>query len=188
MRQRLNRIVRECASERGWSVLDLSSVGLASNPAGSQAEYASALASAKVHPTGTNRGGSAGATLVTQYVDHSAARAQLDHPVYGLGRPDMAFRTYDTAGVTPRYLESLASKTLLLGDLPEGDSEGWYRDKMSVVSMEMSDDEIADEIDGWVHDDRAREALVTHAHAETLRTETSEAKARDIVEAIRAHL
>ena len=89
VRQRLNRVVREQAAERGWSVLDLTGVGLMSGPPGSQAEYAPALAAARVSPTGTNRGGSAGASLVVQYLDHSAARADVDHPFYGLGTPDV---------------------------------------------------------------------------------------------------
>jgi hypothetical protein len=125
VRQRLNRIVREQAPERGWSVLDLTGAGLMSGPPGSQAEYAPSLAAARISPTGTNRGGSAGASLVLQYLDHSAARAGVDHPFYGLGTPDVGVVDFDTAGVTPRYLESLASKTLLVGDLPPRESESW---------------------------------------------------------------
>ena len=92
-----------------------------------------------------------------QYLDHSAARAGVDHPFYGLGTPDVAVVDFDTAGVTPRYLESLASKTLLVGDLPPGESESWYADKMAVVSLEASDDELADELDRWIRDDAARD-------------------------------
>jgi hypothetical protein len=188
VRQRLNRVVRSRAAERGWSVLDLTGVGLMSGPPGSQAEYAPALAAARVSPTGTNRGGSAGASLVMQYLDHSAARAGVDHPFYGLGTPDVTVVDLDTAGVTPRYLESLASKTLLVGDLPPGESESWYADKMAVVSMEASDDELADELDRWIRDDAAREAVVERAYVETLRTETSERAAEQLVAAIAAHL
>jgi hypothetical protein len=188
VRQRLNRVVRECAAERGWSVLDLTGVGLMSGPPGSQAEYAPSLASAKVSPTGTNRGGSAGASLVMQYLDHSAARAGVDHPFYGLERPDVAVVDLDTAGVTPRYLESLASKTLLVGDLPPGESESWYADKMAVVSLEASDDELADELDRWIRDDAARAEVVERAYAETLRTERSERSAEQLAGAIAAHL
>ena len=188
VRQRLNRVVRERAAERGWSVLDLTGVGLMSGPPGSQAEYAPALASARISPTGTNRGGSPGASLVFQYLDHSAARAGVDHPFYGLGTPDVSVLDFDTAGVTPRYLESLASKTLLVGDLPPGESESWYADKMAVVSMEATDDELADELDRWIRDDTARETIVERAYAETLRTETSERTAGQLAEAIAAHL
>lgn len=188
VRARLNRLVRDHACDRGWKVLDLTGHGLGSCAPGTQAEYAPALAAAKVSPTGTNRGGTGGATLVTQYFDLSAARAQMTHPVYGLGSPDLAIRRYDTAGVTPRYLESLASKTLLLGDLPAGESEDWYRDKMVTVSMEQSDGELLDEIDRWVADDDGRTELVEHAYRETLRTETSEGTARGLLEAIHAHL
>jgi hypothetical protein len=188
VRQRLNRVVREHAQAYGWSILDLTGVGLMSGPPGSQAEYAPSLAAAKVSPTGTNRGGGSGATLVSQYFDHSVARAGVDHPVYGLGTPDLVVRRYDTAGITPRYLESLASKTLLVGDLPDGETEAWYRDKMVVVEPEMSDRELAETIDRWVRDDAAREELVEHAFRETLRTETPSEKAAALVEAIHAHL
>jgi hypothetical protein len=188
VRQRLNRIVRERAAERGWSVLDLTGVGLMSGAPGSQAEYAPALASARVSPTGTNRGGSAGASLVLQYLDHSAARAGVDDSFYGLGVPDVGIVALDTAGVTPRYLESLASKTLLVGDLPPGESESWYADKMAVVSMDASDAELADELDRWIRDDARREAVVERAYAETLRTETSERTAEQLAAVIAAHL
>jgi hypothetical protein len=188
VRQRLNRVVRAQAAERGWSVLDLTGVGLMSGPPGSQAEYAPALASARVSPTGTNRGGSAGASLVMQYLDHSAARAGVDHPFYGLETPDVAVVDFDTAGVTPRYLESLASKTLLVGDLPPGESESWYADKMAVVSLEASDEELADELDRWIRDEAARAEVVERAYAETIRTETSERTAAALAETIAAHL
>jgi hypothetical protein len=169
-------------------VLDLTGVGLMSGPPGSQAEYAPSLAAARVSPTGTNRGGSAGASLVFQYLDHSVARAGVDHPFYGLGTPDVGVVDLDTAGVTPRYLESLASKTLLVGDLPPGESESWYADKMAVVSMEASDEDLADELDRWIRDEAAREAVVERAYSETLRTETSERKAEELVAAIAGHL
>src|SRR4051794_23306498 len=188
VRQRLNRLVRARAAERGWSVLDLTGVGLLSGPPGTQAEYAPSLASARISPTGTNRGGSRGASLVFQYLDHSAARAGVDHPFYGLATPDVDIVGLDTAGVTPRYLESLASKTLLVGDLPTGESEAWYADKMAVVSTDASDDELADELDRWIRDDRARGEIVEHAYAETIRTETSERTAGQLTEAIAARL
>ena len=79
VRQRLNRVVRERAAERGWSVLDLTGVGLMSGPPGSQAEYAPSLASARVSPTGTNRGGSAGASLVLP-VPRPQRRARRGRP------------------------------------------------------------------------------------------------------------
>jgi hypothetical protein len=123
-----------------------------------------------------------------QYLDHSEARAGVDHPFYGLEQPDVAVVDLDTAGVTPRYLESLASKTLLVGDLPPGESESWYADKMAVVSIKASDDELADELDRWIRDDAARDEVVERAYAETLRTETSERKAEELVAAIAAHL
>jgi hypothetical protein len=188
VRQRLNRLVRERAPERGWSVLDLTGVGLMSGPPGSQAEYAPSLAAARISPTGTNRGGSAGASRVFQYLDHSAARAGVDHPFYGLGTPDVDVVDFDTAGVTPRYLESLASKTLLVGDLPPGESESWYADKMAVVSMEASDDDLADELDRWIRDDAARDDVVERAYTETLRTETASRTAEQLAGVIAAHL
>ena len=188
LRRRLNALVRAHARRRGWSVLDLTGPGLLSGPPGTQREYAPALASAKLSPTGANRGGSAGASLVLQYLDHSPARAALDDGFYGLARPDVAVLDLDTAGVTPRYLESLASRTLLLADLPSGESEAWYADKMAAVSAELSDAELLDEIDRRLGDDAAREALVEHAYAETLRTETAERKAEELVEVIDARL
>ena len=51
-----------------------------------------------------------------------------------------------------------------------------------------SDDELADELDRWIRDDAAREAVVERAYAETLRTETSERTAEQLVAAIAAHL
>jgi hypothetical protein len=187
VRQRLNRIVRERAADYGWNVLDLTGVGLMSDAPGVQWEYAPALAAAKVSPTGTNRGGLSG-SLTMQYFDHSPARAQFDHPFYGLGTPEVATMDFETAGITPRYLESLASKTLLVGDLPAGESEDWYRDKMVPVDMEASDDEIAELLDHWVRSDADREALCQHAYDELVRTDSSERSAERLAATIRERL
>lgn len=188
VRQRLNRIVRERAGDYGWKVLDLTGVGLMSNAPGSQLEYAPALAATKVSPTGTNRGGGRGGALVMQYLDFSPARAQFDDPFFGLGKPEVVVRNYDTAGITPRYLESLATKTLLMGDLPAADAQEWYRDKMVVVEPELSDQEIAELIDRWVRDDEAREEVCERAYAAVVETETSERRAEELVAIVADHL
>jgi Glycosyl transferases group 1 len=188
VRRRVNAIVREQAPQRGWSLLDLTGVGLMSNPPGEQWEYAPALAAAKVSPTGTNRGGGRGGALLTQYLDLSPARAQVDDPFYGLATPEVAVLELDTAGITPRYLESLAAGTLLIGDLPPGESARWYADKMVALDPEAGDAEIADLIDRWVRDDAAREALCARAREAVLATETSQRTAHALAETIRAHL
>src|SRR5919201_3512069 len=184
----LNRVVREHAGRYGWRVLDMTGRGLMSNPPGTQLEYAPALASAKVAPTGTNRGGAEPARLVTQYFDPSPARAAFDHPFYGLSTPELDVEAFETAGITPRYLETLASETLLVADLPACDDQEWYRDKMVVIDPSASDGELAALIDRWVRDDDARERLCREARRAVLETETSELRARELVEMIGAHL
>ena len=184
----LNRVVREHAGRYGWRVLDMTGRGLMSNPPGTQLEYAPALASAKVAPTGTNRGGAEPARLVTQYFDPSPARAAFDHPFYGLSTPELDVEAFETGGITPRYLETLASETLLVADLPACDDQEWYRDKMVVVDPSASDGELAALIDRWVRDDDARERLCREARRAVLETETSELRARELVEMIGAHL
>jgi hypothetical protein len=168
-------------------VLDLTGIGLMSNPPGQQWEYAPALAAAKVSPTGSNRGGGRGAGLLLQYLDLSPARAQFDDPFYGLATPELGLVELDTAGITPRYLESLASGTLLLGDLPSGEAERWYADKMVALDLEASDDEIAALIDRWVRDDPAREALCARALEAVRATESSERSAATLAATIEAH-
>ncbi|MCZ4494053.1 MAG: hypothetical protein JWP53_2984 [Conexibacter sp.] len=185
VRQRLNAIVRGQAAERGWNVLDLSDPQAGAD---GQRQYAPSLAAAKVSPTGTPRGLVTGGKLIMQYVDGSSGRlAYDDDPFYGYGNPEVVVRDFDLGGVpSPRYLESMASKTLLLGDLP-GD-EPWYRDKMVTLSMEDGDQQIGDTIDYWIHADAERERLCDHAYAETLRTETTSLRAAELVEIIHEHL
>lgn len=190
-RIRFNRIVRENAVRCGWKLLDLTAVGLMNDwpPRAKQIDYAPALASAKVSPTATVHGGRAGATIVTQFLDHSPGRAQTpERPFQGLTEPDIRVEHVGTGGITPRYLESFASKTLLIGDLPDYDAQEWYRDKMVVVPDDATDEQIVELIDHWVSADDEREALCDHAYAETLRTDTSEARARDLATIVAAHL
>jgi hypothetical protein len=187
-RQRFNRIVREHAPRYGWKVLDLTAIGIESNPLSNQFEYAPALAAAKVSPTASSHGGRPGATIVTQYLDHSPSRAQMDRPFYSLEQPEVVVEHVDTAAITPRYLESLASKTLLVGDLPAADPQEWYRDKMVVVEESSSDEEIADTIDWWVRHDDEREELCEHAYRETLATETSEIRGAELAAIVAEHL
>ena len=189
VRQRLNRVVREHAPRRGWKLLDLTSVGLCSNPLSDQLAYAPALAAAKVSPTGTSHGGRAGATLVVQYLDHSEARAARSGDPYDtLELPELATEHVDTSAVTPRYLESLASGTLLVGDLPAGDPQEWYRDKMAVVDESMSDEEIVELIDRYVRADDEREELCDRALRAVLETETSQLRARELAGIVADHL
>ena len=188
VRQKLNRIVRENAAGRGWNVLDLAAQGTMSDPNMTQAGYAPLLASAKVSPTGTNRGGGPGARMVTQYLDLSAARAATDDEFYGFAHPEVVTQAFDTAGVTPRYLESMASRTLLVGDLPDGEAEHWYADKMVVVTPDMADDTIVAILDYVIRDDSARETLCDHAYRSVLQTETSDHRAGDLAAIIARHL
>jgi hypothetical protein len=185
VRQRINAIVRGQAQRRGWNVLDLADPAAGAD---GQREYAPSLAAAKLSPTGTPRGATSGGKLIMQYVDNSTGR--LDHqedPFYGYGRPEVVVRDFTLGGVpSPRYLESMAVKTLLLGDLP--DNEPWYRDKMVALSLEDSDEQIGDVIDHWVRADDERERLCEYAYAETLRTETTAVRAAELVEIIGEHL
>ena len=188
-RIRFNRIVREWAPRLGWRMLDLTATGLLNNPRSNQLEYAPALAAAKVSVTASVHGGRAGATIVTQFLDHSPARAQVDRDAFvSLDTPELAVEHVGTGGITPRYLESLASGTLLLADLPPHDAQEWYRDKMVVVDETQSDEEIAETIDWWVRHDAEREALCDHALRETLATETSEARAAELADIVADHL
>jgi len=187
VRRRLNAVVRDQAQRRGWKVLDLPrQVGA---PHGG---YAETLASAKVSPTGTPRGG-LGAQLVLQYVDASTGRLDLaadapglaGDPFYSYDLPAVAVRSFPVGGPPPRYLESMACGTLLVGDLPAGDD--WYRDKMVPVSLGDSDEQLGDLIDHWVRSDAERERLCDHAYTETMRTETTRLRAAELVELIRGH-
>ena len=169
-------------------MLDLTAAGLVSNPRSNQLEYAPALAAAKVSPTATSHGGRRGATIALQYLDHSPTRAQVDDPLDSFALPDVLVEEWETAAITPRYLESLASGTLLLADLPACDAQEWYRDKMVVVDEASTDEEIAETIDWWVRHDDEREALCTHALRETLATETSEIRAAELAAIVADHL
>jgi Glycosyl transferases group 1 len=186
VRERLNRIVREQRDRRGWRVLDLADPAAGAD---AQREYAPSLAASKVSPTGTPRGGLTGSKLILQYVDASPQRARLQDTdeFYGYRLPEVVVRDFDLAGVpSPRYLESMATKTLLVADLP--DDEPWYRDKMVAIDLADSDEQIGDLIDHWVRSDAERERLCAHAYAETIRTETTAARAADLVEIIGEHL
>jgi hypothetical protein len=186
VRQRLNAIVRGQCERRGWNVLDMA------NPAyglDAQRDYAPSLAAAKVSPTGTPRGGTTGGKLIMQYVDCSTDRVGWHEKdiFYGYELPEVVVRDFTLPGApSPRYLESMASKTLLLGDLP--DDEPWYRDKMVPLSMQDGDEQIGDVIDHWVSHDAERERVCDHAYAETMRTETTAARAAELIEIIREHL
>jgi hypothetical protein len=188
IRRRINRLVRDNANRYGWKVLDLASPGLMSNPQGSQRDYAALLAASKVSPTGSNRGGSHGCKLVTQYFDLSTARAQYDHEFYGLKNPELRVEQIDTGGITPRYLESLACKSLLIADLPLNDRQHWYQDKMVVIRSEMADDEILGVIDHWVRNDAEREAFCDRAWQAVQNGETSEHKAVELIQIIQSRL
>lgn len=190
-RIRFNRIVRENAVRCGWKLLDLTAVGILNDwpPRAGQLEYAPALAAAKVSPTATVHGGRAGATIVTQYLDHSPARAAVpERPFASFDVPEVSVEHVPTGGITPRYLESLASKTLLIGDLPEYDAQEWYRDKMVVLGDDLGDEEIVEVVDYWIRADDEREALCEYAYVETLRTETSVARAAELAAIVAAHL
>jgi hypothetical protein len=189
-RIRFNRIVRENAARCGWKLLDLTAIGMLNDwpPRANQLEYAPALAAAKVSPTATVHGGRAGATIVTQFLDHSESRAQDPRPFISLDVPDVAVRQVPTGGITPRYLESFASKTLLVGDLPDYDAQEWYRDKMVAIPEGASDEEIVELVDHWVRADDEREELCEYAYAETLRTETSAIRAAELAEIVARHI
>jgi hypothetical protein len=185
VRQRLNAIVRGQAAARGWNVLDLSDPEAGGD---GQREYAPSLALAKVSPTGTPRGAVTGGKLIMQYVDSSPVRLEFpDDPFYGYEHPEVVVRDFNPGGVpSPRYLESMACKTLLLGDLP--DDEPWYRDKMVALSLDDSDTQLGDAIDYWVRADAERERLCEHAYVETVRTESTTLRGAELVEIIGEHL
>jgi spore maturation protein CgeB len=124
-----------------------------------------------------------------QYVDSSPQRAKLQDQdeFYGYRLPEVVVRDFNLAGVpSPRYLESMATKTLLVADLP--DDEPWYRDKMVPLSLEDSDEQIADLLDHWIRHDDERERLCEYAYEETIRTETSAVRTAELVEIIGDHL
>ena len=188
VRQRLNALVREAAPRMGWKLLDLTAVGLVSDPLSGQFEYAPSLAAAKVSPTGTNSGGLPDATLVTQYLTSSPVRADLDHEFYGNARPDVMVERFPTAAITPRYLESLAAGTLLIGDLPDADPQEFYRDKMVVIDPDDSDDHIVGLIDEWIRDDERREELCRRGLEAVRAGESSEHRGRELAEIIARHV
>jgi hypothetical protein len=196
IRQKVNRVVREHAGRRGWSLLDLTAIGLISNPRSDQLAYAPALAAARVSPTGTNRGGLRPARLVLQYFDQSPGRARLEESsallsaehldFYGVARPDLMVQEIATGGITPRYLESFASGTFLIGDLPAEDDQDLYRPYMGVVSLDTPDEAVADMVDRWVRDDARREDVCARALAAVEAGETSRQRAAELAELIHA--
>jgi spore maturation protein CgeB len=182
VRRRLNDVVRAQADRRGWNVLDLTRPA----PGTPQYAYAPTLAAAKVSPTGTPLGKLAPSKIVMQFVSESTPRTEVDDPFYSYDRPEVVVKSFNLGGCSPRYLESFACKTLLVGDVPDG--EEWYADKMVSVTLDESDEEIGDLIDHWVRADDERERLVEHAYAETMRTETTGLRAAELVEIVRDHL
>jgi hypothetical protein len=188
VRQRLNALVRDAAPRMGWNLLDLTAVGLVSNPRSGQLEYAPNLAASKVSPTGTNQGGVEDAALVMQYVNPSPVRSQIDHEFASHARPDVVVERVAIGGITPRYLESLATGTLLIGNLPDSDPQEWYRDKMVVVDMDEPDDRIVEVIDHWIRNDKERERICGYALEAVQAGETSEHRGRELAEIIRAHV
>lgn len=188
MRQRLNNLVRTHKDDKKWKVLDLTQKGLTSNPQATQLKYSESLAKAKVSVTATNRGGSPNASIALQYFDPSPARFAMKDDFYGLSNPEIGIIKIPTAGITPRYLESFASKSLLIGDLPDCDNQKWYSDKMVILSEKMYDDEIVNLINNWVINDIERNALCQKAYNATLNSQTSMHKAKELTEIIRKHL
>jgi hypothetical protein len=198
IRQKVNRVVREHAGRYAWDVLDLTAVGLISRPGSDQFEYAPSLAAAKVSPTGTNRGGLGPARLVLQYFDQSPGRHRMEESsavlsrelvdFYGVGRPDLIVQEFETGAITPRYLESFASGTFLIGDIPPDDAQEYYRPLMGVLTLETPDDEVAALIDRWVRDDAAREAVCARALATVEEGESSRHRAAELAELIRARV
>jgi hypothetical protein len=187
-RQRLNRLVREHGASRGWRVLDLTAQVVTSAPRSAQLEYAPALAASKLSPTGSNRGGTPPGQLVMQYFDPSVARSRVDHPFYGLSVPELLTIPFEAAGITPRYLESMASRSLLVADLPACSDRDFYGDKMVALDERLGDGELVDLLDHWVHADEAREAIVERALAAILAGESSEARAAELAQLIKAQL
>jgi hypothetical protein len=198
IRQKVNRVVREHADRLGWNLLDLTAVGLISNPRSDQLAYAPALAAAKVSPTGTNRGALGPARLVLQYFDQSPVRPRIEESsallspehldFYGVGRPDLMVQELATGGITPRYLESFASGTFLIGDIPPEDPQEFYRPFMGVVTLETPDEGIAALVDQWVRDDAAREDVCARALAAVEDGETSRQRAAELAELIHARV
>jgi hypothetical protein len=194
VRQLVNRVVREQASRFGWNVLDLTAIGLISNPRSDQLAYAPALASARVSPTGTHHGGLGPARIVLQYFDQSPVRPRIEESsallspqsldFYGVGRPDLLVCELETGGITPRYLESFASGTFLVGDLPAADVQEFYRPLMATVTHDTPDEDVASVIDRWVRDDEAREAICASALAAVVEGETSRHRAAELAELI----
>jgi hypothetical protein len=198
IRQKVNRVVREHATRYAWNVLDLTAIGLIANPGSDQFEYAPSLAAAKVSPTGTNRGGLGPARLVLQYFDQSPGRHRMEESsallsrelldFYGVGRPDLIVQEFETGAITPRYLESFASGTFLIGDIPPDDPQEFYRPFMGVLTREMPDEEVAALIDRWVRDDVAREAVCARALSAVEEGESSRHRAAELAELIRARV
>jgi len=188
IRQRLNKIVRENAYRMNWKILDMTGTSLLSNPPGSQFEFSKALSMAKISPTGSHRGGTQGCKLITHYIDLSLSRKNINDQYYGLSNPEIHIEDINTAGITPRYLESFASKTLLLADLPDNDLQSWYKDKMIVLNHSDSDAQLIQLIDHYIHNDYDREIITERAYKAVLDTESSEKKALDLLNIIEKHL
>jgi hypothetical protein len=188
VRRRLNDLVREAAPQMGWNMIDLTATGVVNNPRSGQFEYAPTLAASKVSPTGTAQRGKEDSSLVIQYVSHSTSRRLFEHEFFGHERPDVTVERFQTAGITPRYLESMATGTLLMGDLPDSDDQEFYRDKMVVIDLDEPDDRIVELIDYWVRNDAEREQICRRALAAVEAGESSEHYGRALAEVIRAHV
>ena len=94
----------------------------------------------------------------------------------------------ETGGITPRYLESFASGTFLIGDIPPEDPQEFYRPFMGVITLETPDEEVAELVDRWVRDDAAREDVCARALAAVEAGETSRQRAAELAELIRARV
>lgn len=188
MRKRLYSIITQSAEEKGWLVLDVINKERYSSPPTNQLEYAPLLASAKLCVTGSVRGGVNG-RVTYQYTDESTVRPTLDSfdDFYGTKYKDIDSISIDLGGIPPRYMEALATKTLLCADLPINDDQAWYRDKMVVLRNDMSNDEIINLLDYWIKSDSERDQICTHAFKCVSTGETTKQKAIKILELIEKH-
>lgn len=181
---RVHAIVRAQAARRGWSVLELTPQD---ERAGSAHDYAAQLASAKLMLLGTVQD-NAGGRLVLQYVDVSMDRAGWHgrDEFYGYELPEVVVRDFEHADAPPtRLLESIATKTLALGARPP--AHAWLRGLMVELSPELSDEQIADVIDEWIHDDEARGRLCERAYSLLVRGASSADVTTELLEVLRAH-
>ena len=174
---RLHTIVHAQRERRGWRVLELAGHD-AHRP--STPDYAAQLASTKLALIGPVPRG-AGGRLVLQYVDTSMDRAGWHgrDEFYGYELPEVVVRDFEPADTAARYLAPIATKTLLVGELPP--AHPWLRGLIVECSPEDSDERIADVIDGWVRDDERR-----RQHCDRAYPHVGSAAAK-LVEVVREH-